>query len=50
MPPEQQDYEQPPQRANPRRAQPPDDTPIRRPNTSNSQPIRDDWDDEDEWY
>jgi molecular chaperone DnaK len=53
-PPAQRDYldpdDVPPQRPESRRAQPQDNTPIRRPNPPNSKPIRDDWDDEDEWY
>ncbi len=54
-PPEQRDYrypdDLPPQRPEARRSQPQDDAPIRRPNSPNSKPIRDDWDDEDdEWY
>jgi molecular chaperone DnaK len=39
-----------PQRPDSRRSQPNNDPPIRRPNPPTSKPIRDDWDDEDEWY
>jgi molecular chaperone DnaK len=52
-PPEQRNYgyeeELPPQREV-RRSQPNNDPPTRRTNPPNSQPIRDDWDDDDEWY
>jgi molecular chaperone DnaK len=52
-PPEARDYrygEDLPQRSEVRRSQPNNDTPTRRPNPPTSKPIRDDWDDEDEWY
>jgi molecular chaperone DnaK len=52
-PPEQRNYgyedRLPPQREV-RRSQPNNDPPTRRPNSPTSQPIRDDWDDDDEWY
>ncbi len=54
MPPEQRDArygnESPPPLRPEVRRQPNDNPPSRRPNNSPVQPVRDDWDDEDEWY
>jgi molecular chaperone DnaK len=55
IPPEQRDSSYadespPPPRPEARRSQPNDNPPSRRPNNPPNQPVRDDWDDEDEWY
>lgn len=52
MPPEPRDarYQDESARPEPRRSQPNDNPPSRRSNPPTTQPIRDEWNDDDEWY